>query len=119
MSRTFRKINIKTTEEELQKIKSNASRMKMCMSEFIRQMCTKGFVLESNNIEWRKVVWEINKIGVNINQIVKLANERKFISDDAIENLAAEHRKVWQILDDFINQKEITENMFRLSKLGS
>lgn len=52
----------------------------------------------------QELAMQIRKIGVNINQIVRLANENNFIDKDNITNINSNIDEVWRALILFIKQ---------------
>ena len=101
--------------DDLEKIKQRAESINLSTSEFIRQAALNGFIVQYNTVELNRLIWEVNKIGVNINQIVKICNEAKFVSPKAIERLHNEHREVWRILSNAL----VTEDVRKLIKILS
>lgn len=75
-------------EEENQKLKSKIlTAYKNNFSDYAREMLLNGAV---NVIDFEKIKnlrYEVHKIGVNINQVVKLANENRAIFKEDIEKI--------------------------------
>jgi hypothetical protein len=71
-------IRLQTTEKE--KIQKRTAALGMTTSDFIRQMCLYGFVVEYRTDVFHDVIKAINKIGTNINQIAKVCNETRNVS---------------------------------------
>ncbi|MCL2855395.1 MAG: MobC family plasmid mobilization relaxosome protein [Defluviitaleaceae bacterium] len=99
-------IFVSATKDEHEKIKQRAKKYNFPVSIFMREMALKGTVVERNYLEMRQLIWEINKIGVNINQIVKLCNESRDVSDEFAEQLEREHSKVWGLLKDLAEAED-------------
>jgi hypothetical protein len=51
---------------------------------------------------------EVNKIGVNINQIARVANTTGSISEDEIKNLQGRVDEIWQLLKSSLSQIQST-----------
>ena len=65
---------------------------------YARKMLIDGYIIKVDYSEQRKLAAEVNKIGVNINQICKRINEtgRAFAED--ISELKSRMEDVWQLL---------------------
>ena len=57
-----------------------------------------GYVVKTDYTTIKNLIKEINKIGVNINQIAKRTNETNRIYEDDIKELKGELEQVWQLL---------------------
>jgi len=101
-SKNRTRIDMRVTQDEYALLKSKAEDANQNMSEYIRRKALYGYTVRRGNIEIQRLVWEINKIGVNINQVVHLANQAQFISTAQIEQLTEMHNEVWDLLDKFV-----------------
>lgn len=63
-------------------------------SEFIRDSVLNNYIIINDDKNLRSLVYEINKIGNNINQLTHLANQNKIIEKEEIEILKNEMEKV-------------------------
>lgn len=64
-------------------------------------MLIDGYVIKLNNIyEFKKIIYEINKIGVNINQLTKLANENKNISKSIVNSIIKKQEELHQLVNE-------------------
>lgn len=62
-------------EDEMEHINHNMKRAGIKnKSDYIRQMCIFGKVVSYDDLYFRECLNELNRIGVNINQIAKVAN---------------------------------------------
>ena len=98
-----KQIKLYVTEEEYKNIilKMKQSNFE-CFSSYARKQLIDGYVLNLNSSsELLKLIYEINKIGVNINQLTKLANENRNISKSVINQIA----RTQENLRDLINEK--------------
>ncbi len=70
-------------------------------SVYARKMLIDGYVIKLNNIyEFKKIIYEINKIGVNINQLTKLANENKNISKSIVNSIIKKQEELHQLVNE-------------------
>ena len=96
-----KQIKLYVTEKEYNSIKI---KMKQFGTEkfsiYARKMLIDGYVISINNIyEFKKLVYEVNKIGVNINQLTKLANENKSISKSIINSIIKKQEEIQQLVN--------------------
>lgn len=64
---------------------------------YLRKMAIDGAIIVSNYDETKKLTLELNKIGMNINQIARVANTDNRISKDNIKKIEEMMQKVWQL----------------------
>ena len=68
-------------------------------SQYARKMLIDGYVISiKNSKDLFQLVYEINKIGVNINQLTKLANENRAISKSVINNIAKTQEELQNLI---------------------
>lgn len=68
-------INIRLTETEYENAKQKAEYCGLSMSEFIRKQIMEGLIIKYERFDIKALTNELNKIGVNVNQIAKHINE--------------------------------------------
>ena len=88
--RTFR---LTEKENELLNLKIKSSPYDN-FQNYARHMLLTGEIHYVDYSELKELKWEINKIGNNINQVVKLANQFEEISQEDIEGLLETIQKV-------------------------
>lgn len=128
-SKILRK-EIRITEKELATINNNLIRFsatkKSNLSEFIIHSAMNYYKtnseIEMKNgrskelfeiiIQIKEIVFELNKVGNNINQIAKIANSKKGISQFEILNLKNEHLKIEKILNMYLKDKDVVQNLY-------
>ena len=91
-------IKFYVTEEEKKFIfdKMKAAGIKN-LSAYMRKISIDGKIEIHDYSEIRKFVSEINKIGVNINQIVKRVNETKSVFREDIKDIQNKLEEIWLI----------------------
>ena len=67
------------------------------LSAYLRKISIEGKIEIFDYSEIRKFVSEINKIGVNINQIVKRVNETKSVFREDIKDIQNKLEEIWLI----------------------
>lgn len=79
-------LRVRVSREDEKRIEDMAGRTGTTTSEALRQLIRRGRVVPGADI--RKMLMEMNKIGVNLNQIAKIGNQRGFILADLPQSLA-------------------------------
>lgn len=92
---------INDIENEIIKAKLKKSGIKN-RSTYLRKMATQGTIVKIDMEGINNLVYEINKIGVNINQIAKKVNESNTIYKNEIEEIQEKINDIWdKIADNF------------------
>jgi len=63
-------------------------------SAYLRKMALDGYIIKQDFTKLKKVVYELNKIGVNLNQIAKVANDYGDVYLTEIKDIDAEMKKI-------------------------
>lgn len=98
-----KKINLRLTEKEKNIIESKAKKCNMTITKFIVSSCLKDKIIIVNGLD--KVDSELRRIGNNINQLTRLANE-KIITVVDLKELRMEVNNIGQLLKQLV-QKQI------------
>lgn len=99
------RLYVKVTAEEKAAIKAKMEQIGMTnLSEFVRQAVTVNPVVNLDMNAIYKLSYEMNRIGNNINQIVKAANSSKNIYQSDIDEINAKLKHLNDFIA-FINQK--------------
>ena len=97
-----KKINIRLTEKEKSIIESKAKKLNMTLTKFIVSSCLKDKIVIVNGLD--KVDTELRRIGNNINQLTRLANE-KIITIIDLKELRMEVNNIWQLLKQLVQKQ--------------
>ena len=97
-----KKINIRLTEKEKSIIESKAQKLNMTITKFIVSSCLKDKIVIVNGLD--KVDSELRRIGNNINQLTRLANE-KIITVIDLKELRMEVNNIWQLLKQLVQKQ--------------
>ena len=90
---------LRVTPQEHEHIKQKMALMKTNnFNAYARKMLIDGYVIEVDLSQYHELASEVNKIGVNINQIARMVNETRHISPHQIERLQQELEQIWQLL---------------------
>jgi hypothetical protein len=92
-------------EKEAGIIKEKAKISELNKSQYLRKMAVDGFILKQDIQNINSLIYEINKIGVNVNQITKLANEIGGVNTSEIIEVKKKVNNIWQLLkSNLLNQ---------------
>ena len=97
-----KKINIRLTEKEKSIIEVKAKKLNMTITKFIVSSCLKDKIVIVNGLD--KVDSELRRIGNNINQLTRLANE-KIITVIDLKELRMEVNNIWQLLKQLVQKQ--------------
>ena len=97
-----KKINIRLTEKEKNIIELKAKKCNMTITKFIVSSCLKDKIIIVNGLD--KVESELRRIGNNINQLTRLANE-KIITVVDLKELRMEVNNIWQLLKQLVQKQ--------------
>lgn len=112
-----RRLSIFLTEEELAVLEAKKDEADLSKSQFIRNMIMFGFAHERtvfSSEDTRALLYELNRIGNNLNQIAFLANTSKIIEKS---DFSALYNNYTELLSCYFNF--ITGNLDRCMKLIS
>lgn len=68
------------------------------MSVFLRKMAMDGYILNIDTTYQKQIFEEMHKIGVNVNQLVKLANTTGTATPQDVKELKGMINEIWRIL---------------------
>jgi len=92
-------LNIRLTETEYENVKEKAKFCNLTVSEFLRKQIMEGVIIKYEPFDIKALGNELNKIGVNINQIAKHINEKGGEYDrQDMDNLIREFQEIQSIV---------------------
>ena len=97
-----KKINIRLSEKEKNIIEVKAKKLNMTITKFIISSCLKDKIVIVNELD--KVGTELRRIGNNINQLTRLANE-KIITVIDLKELRMQVNNIWQLLKQLVQKQ--------------
>ncbi len=97
-----RRINIRLTKKEKNLIETKAKKCNMTVTQYIIKACLKNNIIIINGLD--KVDIELRRIGNNINQLTRLANER-IITVVGLKELRMEVNNIWQLLKQLVQKQ--------------
>ena len=98
-----KQIVIRATDKEFEQIKKKVEKSKLTQNKYLLQSALEK---EINVVEGIKdLVLETKRIGINLNQLTKLANQGKVDCSDELEEINGELVEVWQLLRQLIQSQ--------------
>ena len=68
------------------------------MGAYLRKMAIDGIIVNTDTTYLEKQVYEMHKIGVNVNQLARLANSTGAVTPEEIKELKGMIKEIWHIL---------------------
>ena len=65
---------------------------------YARKMMIDGYVVKVDTAHFQELAHEVNKIGTNINQLVRIANTTGTITNNDISRMQELVNEIWQLL---------------------
>lgn len=107
MANRERKVQLilRVTEEEKEKIKENMIKIgTVNFAAFARKMLIDGYVVRHDFKELKGLTAELGKIGSNINQIAKRANETRNVYDEDIKDILMKLHEIKVLVNDKVGK---------------
>lgn len=97
MVHRIRKMTFRLTEEEYKKIKEKVEEAGISQQQFLLRASLGKEIIHIK--EFQALIFQIKKIGININQIARHSNETGIVSEDDITEIKKEVNLLWQLLN--------------------
>lgn len=68
------------------------------MGAYLRKMAIDGIIVNTDTTYLKKQFYEMHKIGVNVNQLAKLANSTGAVTPEEMKELKGMIKEIWHIL---------------------
>lgn len=95
------RIEIRVTPEEKEKLRSDAEKSRMNMSNYILKLSAQKKIYSVEGIP--ELIKQIIRIGTNVNQIVMVANTNKSVSEKQIQAVDYNLNQIQKLLSDMID----------------
>lgn len=92
-----RKITFRLTQDEYDLIKKKVNEAGTSQQQFLLKTALGKEIIHIK--EFQELIFQIKKIGININQITKHCNETGIVSDTDISVIKESLNKTWQLLN--------------------
>lgn len=88
---------VSQSEEEFLKEKMNEAGIKN-KSSYLRKMALDGYIIFQDYSNLKSVIYELNRIGNNLNQLAKIANTYSEIDTNELKKIESGIDKIWRQL---------------------
>ena len=95
------KLLLRMTPTEKNNIKNNAGLLRLPMSSYIMNCVTRKRIVVCD--DFPRLIFEVSKIGNNINQIATIANTYGAVSENDILYLRREIKKCYELICGFVD----------------
>ena len=97
--RSYR-VRTRLNEQEYEKYLRFLEKSGLTKEQLLRQLLAQGYVRQPAPVEYNSLIAEINKIGVNINQIARVANGTQAISPASISEIKQMQQKLMRLVKE-------------------
>lgn len=91
-----RKMTFRLTEEEYRKIKEKVEESGISQQQFLLKTALGKEIIHIK--EFQELIFQIKKIGTNVNQIAKHSNETGIVSEEELAEVKGGLNQIWQLL---------------------
>lgn len=88
---------VSQSEEEFLKIKMKEAGIRN-KSSYLRRMALDGYIIHRDYSNLKGVIYELNRIGNNLNQLAKIANTYSEIDASELKKIESGIDKIWRQL---------------------
>ena len=93
------RIEFRVTEQERQLIRKKMDQLgTKNMGAYLRKMAIDGIIVNTDTTYLEKQFYEMHKIGVNVNQLARLANSTGAVTPEEMKELKGMIKEIWHIL---------------------
>lgn len=103
MRKRNNRIRFWLNDEELSTLDANVFRSGLSREEFIRRTIAGKKIVELPPIEYNDFIFQLRRVGYNLNQLLKIANGENFLDEPKIKSC---------IEEIFLLEKEIHKRFF-------
>ena len=91
-------IKFRVTKEERSLIEQKMKQVPTSnMEAYLRKMAIDGYIIQIDHNDIKEMTAELQKIGVNINQIAKRANATGNVYQEDIEEIKGALKEIWRL----------------------
>lgn len=83
----FCRLEVRLSQEEYEKIQSDMQKCNLTQSRYLRALIMKREIRERLPIDYYHLLTEVSRIGNNLNQIARIANQQPDASPDLAQTL--------------------------------
>lgn len=98
---------VRATEAEDKILKEKAEACNLDLSAYLIKMGIKGIIVIQDLQTLSQLATEINKIGVNINQIAHKVNANDFVMNDDMKNVKNKMNDIYRMMSEVIDKNTL------------
>ncbi|WP_252219940.1 MULTISPECIES: plasmid mobilization relaxosome protein MobC [unclassified Clostridium] len=92
------RIEFYVTKEELNEIDNKTKELKLDRSKYLRKVSLQQPIVNIDMTYLNNVIYELNRIGNNINQIAKYTNSNNTLYKSDIKELQNKMDNIWEVI---------------------
>lgn len=93
-----KQVKFRCTEAEKMEIERLASENHMSINTYLRKMALEGHIVNVDFSELKNLVYEVNRIGNNVNQIAYHVNRDNMVYKSDIDDVKSQINMIWTLL---------------------
>lgn len=101
------RITFRCTESEYEKISLRAAEAKLSLQNYMMQMCTQGQIIVRDYKTLTELTYELNKIGVNINQIAHRVNQNNTTHLADIKEIKKQQNEIYNLVRKYMRDNMV------------
>ena len=98
MKTRTKEMHLRLTPEEKETLTEKAKLARLSREEFCRRILNGATVKEAPSVDVRQLLWQMRRIGGNLNQLLARANTVGFIDTIQLKKELAELRKAQEVI---------------------
>jgi chemotaxis protein histidine kinase CheA len=95
-------VMVRLTENEFITLEKKINESGMSKQEYLKRAALNKKIVKIDGID--NLANQVRMIGININQIARIANENKDISKEQLKKAIEQVKKVWNLVNDFTSK---------------
>lgn len=92
-----RKMTFRLTEEEYAKVKGKVEEAGISQQQFLLKTALGKEIIHIK--EFQELIFQIKKIGINVNQVARHSNETGIVSEKEIAEIKGGLEQIWRLLN--------------------
>ena len=96
------RLQLRLTPAEKEKLTEKAAEARMSVSDYVAELIDKKKVINEKTIF--SLIYEIRKIGVNINQIAYIGNSQRYVPDELLKQVHQDMNEVNALVQKILSE---------------
>lgn len=98
-----KQMKFRVTDKEYEKIQKKIEKSNLKQNEYLLRCALDKKITIVEGLP--EIILEVKRVGVNLNQLTKSANQGRLVGKDTIEDMEKELKEVWQLLRQLIREQ--------------